>query len=378
MYTITPKCIAVANYIIEAINQYNKHKEELRQQVLLSTKKMQRLLYLCEVEYMKRNNGTPLFKDDFYAWPSGPTIPRGYTLFIQSMDCKMHPIESSNPVELTDDIKIIIDEILDKTKELDTTELMDITNIVDGPWHQVYQEDDKEHKQIVSKLETYRFYKNRNLFEPIPKIQDEEYRETPFTIKRQNNAIIIQKNNQSFAIDQSPDDDIWFSTSQDDISISLSLASRNYEEWQTYLTFENLVKSIIGRYILTKDNIDSFLPNDFIDLENKVITWHSDSDIDNILKIKYINYRTIIISISKNKNSKDYQNNSVRIRTSDSEYQYYYQEFLEFVRQLLILEQRLNKKEPRVKSLLEVQENKFRSRKLFLFKKRNNGNIDKK
>ena len=118
------------------------------------------------------------------------------------------------------------------------------------------------------------------------------------------------------------------------------------------------------------------LPDDFIDFKNKVITWHSDSGTDNVLKFEYTDNRTIKISISKYEGSKDYHNNSVRIRTSGSEYGYYYQEFLEFFRHLLVLEQRLNNKEPIVQQ--KVQEDKSQPKRLFLFKKRNNDNTNKK
>ena len=71
-----------------------------------------------------------------------------------------------------------------------------------------------------------------------------------FKISRRNYAIIIQKDNQGFSITQSNDDDVWFSTSQEEMNIELSLSSRNYSEWQTYIVFEYLMKSIVGRYML--------------------------------------------------------------------------------------------------------------------------------
>ena len=63
----------------------------------------------------------------------------------------------------------------------------------------------------------------------------------------------------------------------------------------------------------------------------------------NYLKLEYTDNRNIKVSIHKCKDSKEHYTNSVRIRTSGSEYEYYYQEFLEFFRHLLSLEQRLNK-----------------------------------
>jgi len=376
MYTITPECRAVANYILEQISKYNEYKQLLREQVLMSTRRLQRILYFCDIEYMKRNNGKPLFTDEFNAWPSGPVIDNVYHVFMQYQDGEMHPQYDGVAVQLTDEIKSMIDKILEATNHLDTADLADISNVVDGPWHKVYREDDEDHRQIITKEAMYNFYLNRPLFGQTQNQQviEENYEEKAFTIRRHNNAIILQKNNQVFAIDQGIDDDIWFSTSQNEMIIELSLSSRNYAEWQTYIVFEYLMKCIVGRYLLNGENTKthSFLPNDFVDLENKVITWHSDSGTDNVLKFEYTDNKTIRITISKYKNSKDYHNNSVRIRTSGSSYEYYYQEFLEFFRHLLVLEQRLNKTAPKIQP--QTQEDKSQPKRLFLFKTENKKN----
>ena len=72
----------MADYIIDEINKYNQDKP-FRDKVLLSTRRLQRLLYFCETEYMIKNNGTPLFEDEFYAWPSGPVIEKIYYAYVQ-------------------------------------------------------------------------------------------------------------------------------------------------------------------------------------------------------------------------------------------------------------------------------------------------------
>lgn len=192
--------------------------------------------------------------------------------------------------------------------------------------------------------------------------------EKKFKITRRNYDIIIQKENQGFSITQSNDADIWFSTSQEEMNMDLSLSSRNYHEWQTYIVFEYLMKSIVGRYMLNGDNEKDYscLPKDFIDLENKVIIWHSDSGTDNFLKLEYTENRIIKITIQKCKDSKEHHTNSVRIRTSGSENEYYYQEFLEFFRHLTSLEQRLNKSVEIIQ-----QEKQEEPKKLSLFKRFN-------
>lgn len=81
MTELSLKCMAVADYIIDEINKYNQDKL-FRDKVLLSTRRLQRLLYFCETEYMIKNNGIPLFEDEFYAWTSGPVIEKIYYAYV--------------------------------------------------------------------------------------------------------------------------------------------------------------------------------------------------------------------------------------------------------------------------------------------------------
>ena len=111
--------------------------------------------------------------------------------------------------------------------------------------------------------------------------------------------------------------------------------------------FENLMKAIIGRYVLSGDYKDkwSTLPKDFINLSNKTIIWHSDGAGDNILKLLYSERngkKSIKLSISKDKQANEHDSNVVRVRSDGSSYEYYYKEFIQFFQQLTLLEGRLN------------------------------------
>lgn len=198
--------------------------------------------------------------------------------------------------------------------------------------------------------------------------------ENEFKISRVDGTIILEKDGNKVSISQARDDDIWFSASQDEVSLELKFGSRNYNEWQTYRVFENLMKTIIGRYILNGDNNKeySFLPQDFVDLENKTIVWHSDSGTDNVLKFEYDD-KTIKISISKSKDIKGYETNAVRIRTSGSSYEHYYQEFIQFFHELTNLEDRLN-----LPIHNDQQEENIKPKKLSLFRKNKSGERNKK
>ena len=365
MSQLTSNYIAVANYIVEEIDKYNESRK-FQERIIMSIQRLQKLLYFCQIEYMKRNNGKALFKEDFYAWPNGPAISE--ILFDFEQNVKGKVILNENVAvtgQIDNDIKSVINDVLNATQDIDTIDLIELSKMTDGPWHSVYREDDKKHNQVISKEKMYDFYLVKQLFE-VPTRKELNPQQQDFKISRNNYAVVIEKDNQRFSITQSNDDDIWFSTWQKEINIELSLSSRNYAEWQTYIVFEYLMKSMVGRYMLNSDNKKEYsrLPKDFIDLENKVIIWHSDSGIDNVLKLEYTDEKTIKISISKSKDSKEYDPNSVRIRTSGSEYGYYYQEFLEFFRHLILLEQRLNKNVESVK-----QHKKEEPKKLSLIKR---------
>lgn len=163
-----------------------------------------------------------------------------------------------------------------------------------------------------------------------------------FELYKNGETCVLRNGNTACFIRQAVDEDIFFSTAEEKMELKLEAGSRNYSEWQTYLVFEELMKSVFGRYILNDYLKYQSLPEDFIDLENKIITWHSDSGTDNVLKLRYLE-NAIKITITKEKGAAHSKGNIVRIRTAGSDYGYYYQEFLAFYRKLVALEGNINK-----------------------------------
>lgn len=163
MSKLSQECILVTNYIIEKIIKYNNGKKLFNEQILLHTKKIQKLLYFCDVEYMKRNNGLSLFNDEYKAWPGGPSIDGVYSEYMSFSDYGPFPKKDLQIVELSDDVKQLIDEVLDRIMNFDTSDLTRASNIEGGPWHQVYDENDKTYSQVVTKESIYSFYRNRDI-----------------------------------------------------------------------------------------------------------------------------------------------------------------------------------------------------------------------
>lgn len=162
------KCRAVANYIIEETNKFNAGKN-FREQIMFTTKRLQKILYLCEIEYMKRNNGKVLFDDEFYAWPSVPVIEEIYTKYMQYSDGNFKPRHEKGEPSLSKEEKLIVDQVLNSTNDLDTSDLIYMCIVPGGPHSKVFKEDDKEYKQIVSKQNTYSYYSKYALFYQLGK-----------------------------------------------------------------------------------------------------------------------------------------------------------------------------------------------------------------
>jgi len=164
---LSNKVKVIANAFIKGTNDYNKERR-FPDQIFMNHKRLQRLLYLFEIEYMKRHDGTPIFKEEFYAWPSGPVIPAVYTdyLLYTGADSKLPCIGIPTQEE-----QEIINNILALTAKLDTIDLSTACSAIGSPWNHVFDADDQRHNQIIPKAETCLFYSKRDLKEDILKIK---------------------------------------------------------------------------------------------------------------------------------------------------------------------------------------------------------------
>lgn len=157
-------CIAAANHLIEKTNDFNNAQIDHSNRISMTCKRLQKLLYFSDIEYMKRNNGDSMFHDNYHAWPSGPVIPSVYSKFMTYQDGQMNPIDGAH-TELTQEMKDCLDFVLEHTWNKDTVDLIDIAHKDGGPWKIVYDDKDPAHEQIISKEAIYNYYKNRVIFE---------------------------------------------------------------------------------------------------------------------------------------------------------------------------------------------------------------------
>ncbi len=158
---MTEMCIEAANHIVRKTNEYNQGRA-YSERISMTCKRLQKLLYFSDIQFMKQNNGESMFTDDFYAWPSGPVIPAVYDEFMQYQDGEMSPVGGEHS-PLTEQNRKAIDDIFEKTIDIDTYDLVKMSHIEGGPWQQVYDETDINHEQIISKQEMFNFYRDRDV-----------------------------------------------------------------------------------------------------------------------------------------------------------------------------------------------------------------------
>lgn len=141
--------VQISDYIINLINNINNKK------IKLSCKRLQKILYFCEVNYLKHSNGKSIISDDFYAWGSGPVIPGVYYMYMQFQDGFMYPLIGKY-LNLNDEVKEVLDKTVKETNNYTTEELIDFSRVKGGPW-----EKHKEGNGLIPKKEIYDFYKDK-------------------------------------------------------------------------------------------------------------------------------------------------------------------------------------------------------------------------
>ena len=159
---MTKMCIAAANHLVDLTNRYNEGKE-YGQRIIMSCKRLQKLLYFSDVTYMLAHGGDSMFTDDFFAWPSGPVIPSVYNKFVQFQTGDMIRVEGSH-TPLTDEMKAALEQVFNDTISMSTSELVDQSHREDGPWSVAYNSNDPDHKQVINKIEIYNFYLGNAIF----------------------------------------------------------------------------------------------------------------------------------------------------------------------------------------------------------------------
>lgn len=139
MNTEIPKCISVANRIISRTNAQNTWRYELgKPMVMLSVKRIQKIMYLCQLFGFIDNIESNMIPEDFVAWPNGPVVLELYDYWMISHEGYMNPYPNTK-YQLSEKETEIINIVVDNTIDIPTERLIDYTHTPFGPWEQVYK-----------------------------------------------------------------------------------------------------------------------------------------------------------------------------------------------------------------------------------------------
>lgn len=134
-----PTCIAVANRIINRTNAQNVWRlEQGKSRVQLFGKRLQKLLYLCQL-FWYIDHEESMIKEDFQAWPNGPVIPEIHDYWSVYQDGDMAPVQNVT-YTLSEEETDIINRIVDNTMDISTETIIDYTHLPDGPWAETYRD----------------------------------------------------------------------------------------------------------------------------------------------------------------------------------------------------------------------------------------------
>lgn len=151
-------CLSAANYLINEVNKINQTKSNDKK-IVMTSKRLQKMLYFSEIKYMLDNDGDSMFVDEFYAWPSGPVIPAIYQEFMQYQKGEMQP-KNLNFKDLTDKMKSALEYVIKNTEKYDTIELVGFSHVENGPWANIYEESKKN---LINKNSIFDYYSKKGM-----------------------------------------------------------------------------------------------------------------------------------------------------------------------------------------------------------------------
>ena len=135
----TAMCIAAANRIINRTNAQNEWRSTTgKSRVKLTGKRLQKLLYLCQLFWYIDHDESKMITEDFQAWPNGPVIPQIYNHFSVYQDGDMCPLLHLSNSTLSEEEASLINKVVDNTIDIPTEAIIDYTHLPNGPWAQVY------------------------------------------------------------------------------------------------------------------------------------------------------------------------------------------------------------------------------------------------
>lgn len=134
-----PKCISVANRIISRTNAQNDWRYELgKPTVMLSVKRIQKIMYLCQLFAFMENTESNMIPEDFVAWANGPAVLELYDYWLVSHEGYMNPYPNTK-YQLNEEETEIINIVVDNTIDIPTETIIDFIQTSQAPWKQTFK-----------------------------------------------------------------------------------------------------------------------------------------------------------------------------------------------------------------------------------------------
>lgn len=144
-----PKCISVANRIISRTNAQNAWRYELgKPMIMLSVKRIQKIMYLCQLFDFTENPESNMVSEDFVAWPNGPVVLELYDYWMVSHEGYMNPHPNAE-YQLSERETEIINIVVDNTIDISTEAIIDYTHTPFGPWEEAYKSSPSSYNIIA-------------------------------------------------------------------------------------------------------------------------------------------------------------------------------------------------------------------------------------
>ena len=153
-----PNCYSVVNKIIKRTKAQNIWRNELgKTRVMLTSSKVQKIIYLCKLFWLVNHDECKMIPEDFAAWPHGPDIPQIYDNWMVYQDGDMCTCPNAK-YELNEEEKLLINIMVDNTIDIPTWKLKDYICDSSGLWDYAYHREDK----VISKDEMKQYIRNEN------------------------------------------------------------------------------------------------------------------------------------------------------------------------------------------------------------------------
>ena len=170
-----PISTSAVNRIINRTEANNRYRiEELgKPKVKITTRRVQIILYLCQLFWYIDHDDSNMIPEDFVAWPNGPVIPEIYNELPVYQEGDVF-LKRCGKYTLTQEERELINIVVDNTIDISTETIIDYIRTTNEPWINAFKIRvirGIRQEEVISKESIKQFIRNedaqRELFDFI-------------------------------------------------------------------------------------------------------------------------------------------------------------------------------------------------------------------